>query len=142
MNSIILKVATRYLVPLLLVLSLVVLYRGHNLPGGGFIGGLIAGASVMLMALAYGWNDVVPRLRVDPLRLMVIGLALAIFSGMIGLFDGHPFLTGEWLPTYYLPLLGKLKLGTPLLFDVGVYLTVIGFTLKCAIALGTEEGAC
>lgn len=138
MNSHMLQIATRFLAPLLIVLSLVVLYRGHNLPGGGFIGGLLAASAILLQALAFDWNRVQKNLIMDPLLMMVVGLGIAIMSGIPGLISKEAFLAGMWLPAVELPLLGKLKLGTPLLFDVGVYLTVLGFTLKCAIAMGTD----
>lgn len=139
MSSRLLLIATRYLGPLLVLLSLVVLYRGHNLPGGGFIGGLLAASAVMLLALARGWPVVTKRLLIDPIQLLVLGLAIAMVSGLPGILNSGAFLTGMWLPAIDVPLLGKLKLGTPLLFDLGVYLTVLGFTLKCAIAMGSSE---
>ena len=139
MNTEALKLATRYIGPLLILLSLVVLYRGHNLPGGGFIGGLIAASAFMLLALAHGWGVVEKRLPIDTLTLMTIGLGIAVISALPGMFIADAVFAGLWLPTWQIPLLGKLKLGTPLLFDVGVYLTVMGFTLKCALAMGKEN---
>lgn len=139
MTSTLLIIASRYICPLLLVLSFIVLYRGHNLPGGGFIGGLIAASSVLLMAIAQGWDKTENRLPLQPMTLMAIGLAMAGASGFFGIAYGGAFMQGVWLPFFELPLLGKVKLGTPLLFDIGVYLVVIGFTLKCAHALATEE---
>ena len=137
MNSILLNTATRYVGPLLLVLSLILLYRGHNLPGGGFIGGLMAASSIILSAYARGWFEVEKRLPIDPLILMASGLALAMLSGLPGILMGKMYMTELWLPPFKVFLLGKVKLGTPFLFDVGVYLAVIGFTVKCALALGT-----
>ena len=138
MNSVLLKISTRYLVPLLWILSIIVLYRGHNLPGGGFIGGLIGASAVLLMALAEGWGYTKSRFSYQPITIMMIGLAVAAASGFFGMAAGGVFLQGVWLPFFDAPLLGKVKLGTPLLFDVGVYFVVIGFTIKCAEALGTE----
>lgn len=137
MHSTILSLSTRYLAPLLIGLSLIVLYRGHNMPGGGFIGGLIAASAVLLRSLAIQWPAT--KRPVPPTALICLGLTLAMCSGLPGLLDGQTFLTARWLPTFTLPVLGNIKLGTPTLFDVGVYLTVIGFTLKCAIALATES---
>lgn len=137
MNSVLLSTATRYLVPLLLALSLILLYRGHNLPGGGFIGGLMAATSVILYAYARGWAEAEKRLPIDPLFLMASGLALAMLSGLPGVFIGDMYMKGLWLPPFKVFLLGKVKLGTPFLFDVGVYLVVIGFAVKCALSLGT-----
>jgi len=141
MYSALLVISSRYLFWLLMLLSLVVLYRGHNLPGGGFIGGLIAASAVLVVALSAGWEKAVTSLPVEPLTLIVVGLFTAIISAFIGPLSGIGFMEGVWMPFFDLPLLGKVKLGTPLLFDVGVYLTVIGFTLKCAHALGTEGEA-
>jgi len=138
MPSLILTISSRYISTVLLLLSLAALWRGHNLPGGGFAGGLIAASAILILALAYGWEKVETRLPIQPLALMIIGLAVAIGSGFVSPVIGGEFMKGVWLPRFDLPLLGKVKLGTPLLFDVGVYLTVIGFTLKCAHALGTE----
>ena len=139
MQTSVLHISSRYIAPLLVALSLVALYRGHNFPGGGFIGGLVAASAVLLLAVVHGWAEVERRLRIDPLKFLVIGLGLALLSGLPGLLAGQPFMTGEWLPALNLPLLGKLKLGTPLLFDVGVYLVVVGFTVKCAMSLGKEN---
>ncbi len=139
MNSILLTTATRYVGPLLLTLSLILLYRGHNLPGGGFIGGLMAASSVILLAYARGWTETEESLPIDPLLFMASGLALAMLSGLLGILLGGVFMESVWLPFFKVPLLGKVKLGTPLLFDIGVYLTVIGFTVKCALALGTHN---
>ena len=139
MNSILLNTSTRYLVPLLVVLSLILLYRGHNLPGGGFIGGLVAASSVILLAYSRGWLDVEKGLPFDPITLMSCGLIIAMLSGLPGLLFGNAFMEGMWLPSFNLAFIGKVKLGTPLLFDVGVYFAVIGFTVKCALALGTHN---
>ena len=139
MHSTILSLSTRYLAPLLIGLSLIVLYRGHNMPGGGFIGGLIAASAVLLRSLAIKWDAAKKTIPLPPTVLMSVGLMLAMASGLPALIDGDSFLTSRWLPTFTVPLLGDIKLGTPLLFDVGVYFTVIGFTLKCAIALATES---
>jgi multicomponent Na+:H+ antiporter subunit B len=137
MNSILLNTATRYLIPLLLALSLILLYRGHNLPGGGFIGGLMAATSIILFAYAHGWAEAEQRLPVDPLFLLASGLVLAMLSGLPGILSGDMYMKGLWLPPFKVFFLGKVKLGTPFLFDVGVYLAVIGFAVKCALALGT-----
>tara|TARA_R100000027_G_scaffold67048_3_gene64412 strand:+ start:13268 stop:13708 length:441 start_codon:yes stop_codon:yes gene_type:complete len=137
MKSMILHQSGRMLFPWLIVLSIIVLYRGHNLPGGGFIGGLIAATAFLLASLGDSAQEARRLLRCEPTTLMGVGLAIAIFSGVIGVFGGGPFLTGEWLPGFKLPLLGSVHLGTPVLFDVGVYLTVIGFVLHSAFSLST-----
>jgi multicomponent Na+:H+ antiporter subunit B len=139
MDSVILRTATRFLYPLLILLSLVVLYRGHNLPGGGFIGGLIAASAVMLRALAVGWDEIKASKILNPIALMQYGLIIASFSCLLSLVVGNVFLEAVWLPTWYLPLLGKVKLGTPIVFDIGVYMVVLGFALLCAKSLDSNN---
>jgi multicomponent Na+:H+ antiporter subunit B len=139
MNPILLKTASRHLGPLLVALSLLVLYRGHNLPGGGFIGGLLAASAVVLYALSDGIEAAERKLPLGAVGLMALGLCIAGLSGLPGLLAGDPFMAGRWLPALEAPLIGKIKLGTPVLFDVGVYLTVIGFITKCALALGAHS---
>lgn len=135
MKYFILGYAGRILFPLLIVLSLIVLYRGHNLPGGGFIGGLMAATAYILIGIGSTMTQAKASLRIDPVMLLAIGLAIAVLSGFPGMLGGDAFLTGRWLPDFTLPLLGKVHLGTPLVFDVGVYLTVIGFTLHTTFSL-------
>lgn len=132
MNSLILSTATRYILPLLLLFSLFLLLRGHNEPGGGFVGGLVAAAAFALYAIAYGVHAARRVLGIDPRTLIGVGLLVALGSGALGLVLGMPFMTGLW-SEYTVPMLGKV--GTPLLFDIGVYLVVIGVTLTIIFAL-------
>ena len=139
MQAIILRIATHYLGPLLLLLSVAVLCRGHNMPGGGFIGGLMASAALLLMVLARDWDSMLSRLTIRAEHIMILGMAIAGSSALPGLFiDGNLF-TGYWLPALELPLIGKIKVGTPFLFDIGIYFTVLGFTIESASALGEGE---
>lgn len=124
MNSLILRTSARLLLPALLLFSLIVLLRGHNAPGGGFIGGLIAASGFALHALANGRETALATLRVEPIALLGAGLLLAVLSGVAGMVAGEPFLTHQWA---ILDLgLTTLPLGTALPFDVGVYLVVLG----------------
>jgi multicomponent Na+:H+ antiporter subunit B len=136
MKSVILAALSRLIFGLLLLFSIFLLLRGHNLPGGGFVGGLVAAGAFVLQALAEGFAESRRRLRLPARVIMGIGLLVAITSGILGMFYGYPFLTGIWT-TEPLPLLGKL--GTPLMFDLGVYLTVLGVTCQVVFSLG-EEG--
>ncbi|WPJ95271.1 MnhB domain-containing protein [Coraliomargarita algicola] len=135
MKYFILNQASRLLFPALLVLSLMVLYRGHNLPGGGFIGGLLAATAFILVGLGDSMERAKELLRIEPVKLMALGLLVAVVSGMPSLLRGAPFMTSEWLPGFSLPLIGKVHLGTPLVFDVGVYMVVIGFALHTTFCL-------
>ncbi|MGD9419922.1 MAG: MnhB domain-containing protein [Verrucomicrobiota bacterium JB025] len=138
MNSLLLRIAARYLSWPLLVVSLWLLYRGHNLPGGGFIGGLLAASAFMLYELSGYGRPQRGFFSISPFFFMPVGLGVAVLSALPGLLGGA-FMKGLWLPGFELPLLGKVHLGTPLLFDIGVYLTVIGFILLLADTLNDES---
>ncbi|SKB48053.1 multicomponent Na+:H+ antiporter subunit B [Salegentibacter holothuriorum] len=126
MSTLILRTASNYLLPVLLVFSIFILLRGHYLPGGGFVGGLIAAIAFVLHAFANGLDDTKNLLRFHPGFLMPVGLALAFFSGMSPIFVDQAFMTGLWFPEPF-PVIGNV--GSALFFDIGVYLVVIGVTL-------------
>jgi len=136
MNSIILRATSGFLTTLLVVVSLLVLVRGHNEPGGGFIGGLLAASGFAIYALAHGAPASRRLLRFDPRSVLGAGLVTAIAAGAVALVDGRMFLTGIW-SSVKIPVIGKLS--TVLLFDVGVYLVVLGTTLLILFALDEEE---
>jgi len=133
MNSLILRTATRLLIAVLLLLSVFLLLRGHDLPGGGFIGGLVAASALALYAIAYGYEAAAKVLRVPPQLVMGLGLAMSLTAGLAGALVGREVLTGLW----WIRDLGRfeLKLSTPLMFDIGVYLVVIGVVLTMLFAL-------
>lgn len=135
MTSLILRVGTRVLFPLMLVFSVFLLVRGHNEPGGGFVGGLVAAIAFALVLLTDGEATARRTLRVRPVRLIGVGLALAVLAGVPPLLRGEPYLRGLWLKAP-LPVVGKL--GTPLLFDAGVFLVVLGITVAIVFALAEE----
>jgi multicomponent Na+:H+ antiporter subunit B len=126
MISLILRTATLYLLPLLLLLSVYLLFRGHNEPGGGFVGGLVASSAYALHMIAFGVESSRRILKVAPRNLIALGLSVALGSAAVSWLSGLPFMTGLWLP-HTLPIIGKA--GTPSLFDIGVYFVVIGVTL-------------
>ena len=128
MNSIILQIASKYLRGLLLFFALFALLRGHNQPGGGFIGGLLAALSIIYASLAYNVKEVKERLKIQPEVYIAVGLFFILISVFIGVLSGNPIMNGEWV-SIKLPAIGTLKLGTPLLFDTGVFFAVIGVTL-------------
>ena len=126
MKTIILKTASNYMLPLLLVFSVFILLRGHYLPGGGFVGGLIASIAFVLHAFANSLENTKNLIRIHPGFLMPTGLGLSFLSGVAPLLAGKPFMTGVWYP-HHVPVLGSL--GSALFFDIGVYLVVVGVTL-------------
>lgn len=134
-----LRVAARLVLPLALVVSLYIFWRGHNLPGGGFIAGLITAAALVLQYMALGQGGAEGRLGGDAgerfTRWIASGLGIAGLTGMAAFAFGRPFLTSAHGHPH-LPLLGDLPLASAALFDLGVYLTVVGATLLMLSALG------
>lgn len=135
MSSVIMRTTGRTLVALLTMFSFFLLLRGHDHPGGGFIGGLIAGSAFGLYAMAYGERSARQALTVDPLTLVATGLLIALASGMAGPLMGQPFLTGTWYDVD-VGALGTVRFGTPVLFDIGVYVLVVGMTTALIFTLG------
>jgi len=133
MESYILRAATRLLVGLILVFAVYLLFRGHNAPGGGFSAALVAGTAFSLFAIAEGPAAVRQALRVDPLAFIAWGLMLAVGSGLPAILAGLPFLTGLW----WTPASGNgaVSIGSPLFFDVGVFLVVLGSILTLILQL-------
>ena len=133
MTSSILQTATRLLMPLLLLFALFLLLRGHNQPGGGFVGGLVVAASFVLYSIAFGVEASRRALLIKPATLLGVGPLVALASGLPALITGQPFMTALWTEVS----LGKtvLALGTPLVFDVGVFLAVIGVVLTIVFTL-------
>jgi multicomponent Na+:H+ antiporter subunit B len=132
MISLILRTATRFLITLLLLFSLFLLLRGHNDPGGGFVGGLVAAAAFALYTIAYDVTAARRALWFEPRTLIATGLLAAVGSGMAALAARRPFLTALWVKV---ELADPVAVGTPLLFDTGVYLVVVGATLTIIFSL-------
>ncbi|MUP44784.1 Na+/H+ antiporter subunit B [Gramella sp. BOM4] len=126
-TTIILKTASNYLLPVLLVFSVFILLRGHYLPGGGFVGGLIAAIAFILHAFANGLPNTKELLVIHPGFLIPVGLSISFLSGLAPvLFTDMPFMTGLWSHDP-VAILGYV--GSALFFDIGVYLVVVGVTL-------------
>lgn len=127
MKTIILKTASIYLLPLLLLFSVFILLRGHYLPGGGFVGGLIASIAFVLHAFANGLEETKNLLRIHPGYLMPFGLFIALIAGVWPVFMSNlPFMTGVWFADP-IPVIGMI--GSALFFDIGVYIVVVGVSL-------------
>lgn len=139
MTSSILQTATRFLMPLLLLFAVFLLLRGHNEPGGGFVGGLVVASAFVLYSIAYGVSASRRALLVDPSTLLGVGLLVAVGSGVPALLLGQPFMTAAWTTVGSGPV--AIALGTPLLFDVGVFLAVIGVVLTIVFTLGDVSQA-
>jgi multicomponent K+:H+ antiporter subunit A len=121
-------VAARWLLPLALTVAVYVFLRGHNAPGGGFVAGLITAAALVMQYMAHGFGTTASRVRLDYARLAGAGLLVAGATGVAACLAGKPFLTSAHAQPV-IPLLGELPLGSAALFDLGVYLAVVGATL-------------
>jgi len=120
---------------LIVVFSVLVLLRGHNEPGGGFIGGLLCGLAFGTHALSFGIRRTRRLVRIQPRVLLGVGLLLAAGGGVVAMLTGKPFLTGLWLGE--VPGVGKIV--SVLAFDIGVYLVVLGTTLMILFGLMEPE---
>lgn len=125
MRSLILQASVKLILILQMILSLFLLWRGHHLPGGGFTGGLVAASAFILYSIAFDVKKTKSLLRISPEKVMAFGLLISLGSGLFSVFQGHEYMKGVW----------KGPFGTPILFDVGVYLVVFGMTLTMAFGL-------
>jgi multicomponent Na+:H+ antiporter subunit B len=133
-NSDILRTATRVMMPLLLLFAVFLLLRGHNDPGGGFIAGLVVAIAFVMLMLAEGTSVARGALLIDPSRLLGIGMLVVLVSGLLPVVVGRPFLAALWtdLGPYH------IAVGSPLVFDVGVCLIVIGVVLTMTFHLAED----
>lgn len=137
MRSLVLRTGVTSVFHTALVFSVFLLFAGHNAPGGGFVGGLVAGAALVLRYLDGGSAGVGETARVEAPALLGIGLTLAGLTGAASLVAGNAFLESAKL-TVDLPVLGEVKTSTSLPFDIGVYLVVVGLVLMVLRTLGAE----
>ncbi|MBK6596836.1 MAG: monovalent cation/H+ antiporter subunit A [Proteobacteria bacterium] len=142
--SLFLEFIARVLLPLAILVSLYMFLRGHNEPGGGFIAGLVIAVALLVPYLASGAKTVEARLPLNYEAILGAGLIIAALTGAGSMLFGHPILTSSyWSPE--LPVLGKIPFATAMLFDLGVYLTVLGGVMLALVRLGkvhapTREG--
>lgn len=134
-HSLILAMLSRVLLPLALLVSVFIFLRGHNLPGGGFIAGLITAVALILQYIASGASWIHARLPLDYRSMAGAGVLIAGLTGLGSWAFGYPFLTSSF-GHFHLPLVGEFELATAMLFDLGVYLTVVGSTLLILANLG------
>ena len=130
MQSVILKTATRLMVGLILIFAIYLLLRGHHEPGGGFAAALVAGTAFALFAITEGPGKVRRAVRLRPATIAMVGLGVAVIAGLPAVLMSRPFLTGIWWNVST-----NLAVGTPLIFDIGVFLAVLGAILSILLAL-------
>ncbi|MDO1581490.1 Na+/H+ antiporter subunit B [Rhizobium oryzicola] len=137
MNTLIFRTVAPFLTALMMMFSIFVLLRGHNEPGGGFIGGLIAVSALAIYGIAYGVTAVRRAIWFHPLSIAGFGLALSAISGLLSMLAGVPFMTGLWI---YPELFGvQVPLATVMSFDIGVYFVVLGSITSIALTLEERD---
>ncbi len=132
------RVIMEWLFPVIIVVALYLLIRGHDLPGGGFAAGVTMSIALILQYMASGTRSIEARLRVRPLRWMGMGLLIAVGTGVGAWLFGYPFLT-SWFRYVDLPLVGEIPMASALLFDLGVFLLVVGATALILVALAHQS---
>lgn len=132
-----LRLLMRFLLPLQILVAYWLLVRGHNAPGGGFIAGLVAGAGIFLYQLSH--SVAAERSLRQSLWSFCLGVLLAAGSALWApLVHGQAMMTGVWWGAVWLPLVGMSKIGTPFVFDVGVFLVVVGVSLRLLVLFNGE----
>jgi len=116
------------------MVSVFIFLRGHNMPGGGFIAGLITAVALISQYIASGINWSEKRVILPYQIVLALGVAIATLTGVGSYAFGYPFLT-SWFTYVTLPVVGKFELATAMIFDLGVYLTVVGATLLALTSL-------
>ncbi|SEB15505.1 multicomponent Na+:H+ antiporter subunit B [Thalassobacillus cyri] len=138
-NDLILRTATTLIAFILFAFSIYLFFAGHNKPGGGFIGGLMTSTAIVLMYMAYGMKAVSKIIPINFRVVIPVGLLIAVATGVGSFLFGQPFLS-QTFAYFQLPILGKTELATALLFDLGVYLTVIGVTMTIILTIAQDHG--
>ena len=153
-STVILETVTRTVVPLIVVTAFALLLQGHNLPGGGFIAGVLTAVAFALLYVTYGiWfieeeilgrrvEGVVEHLQAGIVEyyraLFAIGLLIAAGSGIVAMAFGEPFLTQTFWIFHHVPIYGEFEVASALAFDLGVYFVVVGALLTIVSAVGEE----
>ncbi|OUM98513.1 MAG: Na(+)/H(+) antiporter subunit B [Paenibacillaceae bacterium ZCTH02-B3] len=137
-TNVILQTATKVIVFIILTFALQVLFSGHHNPGGGFVGGLVTASAIILLMLAYDSRTVRDVLPVHFRRLGAFGILIAVLTGCAAMLAGSPFLD-QVFSHVELPLIGDMELASAILFDVGVFFTVIGTTMTIISAISEDE---
>ncbi|MCY0094405.1 Na(+)/H(+) antiporter subunit B [Hoeflea ulvae] len=137
MRTVIFRSIAPYLTSLMMLFSVFVLLRGHNEPGGGFIGGLIAASALAIYGIACGVAPVRRAIYFHPMAIAAFGLFMAAMAGVLSIFAGVPYMSGIWIYPDFFGV--ELALSTVLVFDVGVYLVVVGAISSIALALEERD---
>ena len=134
-HPVLLALLSQSLLPLALLVSAFIFLRGHNMPGGGFIAGLVTAVAFLQQYIAHGVGWMKERLHINYQALIASGLLIATATGIGSFMFDKPFMT-TWFDYFHLPWVGEFELASAMIFDLGVYLTVVGATLLILANLG------
>jgi multicomponent Na+:H+ antiporter subunit A len=137
-NDVLLQSVAKVAFVIIITFSVYLFFAGHNHPGGGFIGALMAAAGLVLLSIAFGTEFVEKVLPVDYRKLIAAGISIAFLTGIGSFVFDVPFLT-QTFGYFELPVMGKTELTTATLFDLGVYLSVIGVTMNIIFTIGRDN---
>lgn len=138
-NNVILQTVAKGISFIILAYSIYLFFSGHNHPGGGFIGGLVTSSALVLLYLAFDAKTMNETFPVNYIKMTATGLFIAVLTGIGSFFYDMPFLSHAF-GYFDLPLLGEdVELATAVLFDLGVYLTVVGITMTIILSIGEDE---
>lgn len=137
-NNVMLHTITRIVSFIILAFSIYLFFAGHNNPGGGFIGGLMTATALLLMYLSFDLDTMKKMLPFNFPWMIAIGLLLALSTGIASLFLGDPYLT-QYDKYVVFPLIGQVHLASAVIFDIGVYLAVVGVTMQIILTIGEDH---
>ncbi|WP_188455612.1 Na(+)/H(+) antiporter subunit B [Virgibacillus oceani] len=137
-NDLILRTTTSLIAFILLGFAIYLLMAGHNSPGGGFVGGLMTASAFVLMYMSYGIETVKKILPINFRTLIPIGLLIAVGTGAGSFIFDVPFLSHTF-GYFTLPIFGEIELATAMLFDIGVYVTVLGVTMTIILSIANDQ---
>jgi len=136
-NNLILETIVQRVVYVVILISIFLFFAGHNFPGGGFVGGLMSAAALVLMYVTFG-SKFLEKVRFDYKIMIALGVLLSTLSGMSGMLFDYPFLTqfDEWVT---FPFFGAVHLASAVVFDLGIYLCVVGGAMIIITGIGENK---
>ncbi|MCP1145670.1 Na(+)/H(+) antiporter subunit B [Lysinibacillus endophyticus] len=137
-NDVILQFTAKIVFFMIFFYAVHIFFAGHYTPGGGFVGGLVTASAIVLLIIAFDIKTVQSIIPINYIYLVAVGLIIAGATAAFSMFMGKPFFT-HYFDYFYLPLLGKTSLHTAALFDLGVYLVVVGVTMTIIQTIGEDE---
>ncbi|MFD1037889.1 Na(+)/H(+) antiporter subunit B [Virgibacillus byunsanensis] len=137
-NDLILRTTTSLIAFILLGFAIYLLLAGHNSPGGGFVGGLMTASAILLMYMAYGLEAVKKIIPINFRTMISVGLLIAVATGIGAFIFDAPFLAQTY-DYFVFPIFGEIELATAMLFDIGVYLTVLGVTITIIVTIANDQ---